>query len=85
MPGRGNDHDVAQLLMGWLRRNTQQLVVGTAANQQVCPLFWLRPEHEWRKLMRVGETGFVEFVLHAGNKRRLDDLAEEQSGAKAEI
>jgi hypothetical protein len=56
---------------------TQELIVGTTANQEVCPLFWLRPEHEWRKFMRVGKAGFVEFVLHPGKKRRLGDLAEE--------
>ncbi len=71
MPRRGNDHDVAQLLMGWLRLHRQELMVGTTANQEVCPLFWLRPEHEWRKFMRVGKAGFVEFVLDAGKKRRL--------------
>jgi hypothetical protein len=85
MPGRGNDHDVAQLLMGWLRLHRQELIEGPTANQEVCPLFWLRPEHEWRKLMRVGETGFVEFVLDAGKKRRPGDLVKEQSGAKAEL
>jgi hypothetical protein len=85
MPRRSNDHDVAQLLMGWLRLHRQELMIGTATNQQVCPLFWLRPEHEWRKLMRVSKAGFVQFVLHTRKKRRPGDLAEEQSGAKAEL
>ena len=85
MPRRGNDHDVAQLLMGWLRLHRQELLVGTAANQEVCPLFWLRPVFVWCLFMRVSKAGFVQFVLDTGKKRRLGDLAEEQSGAKAEI
>ena len=85
MPRRSNDDDVAQLLMGWLRLHRQELLVGTAANQEVCPLFWLLSQHERRKLMGMGETGFVQLVLDTGKKRRLGDLAEEQSGAKAEV
>ena len=75
MPGRRNDDEVAQLLMGLLWRNGEELVVGTTADEEVCSPFRLLPQHERCKLVRMGKTGFVQAVLDAGKKRRLGKLA----------
>ena len=75
MPGRRNDDDVAQFLMGLLRLNGEELVVGTPADEEVCPPFRLLPEHEGCQLVRMGKAGFVQAVLDAGKKLRLGKLA----------
>ena len=85
MRGRRNDDDVAQLLVGFLWLDGEELVVGTAADEEVRAPFRLLSEHEGYQLVRMGKAGFVQAVLHTGNQRRLGELAEEQSGAKAEI
>lgn len=85
MPGRRNDDNVAQFPVCWLRLNGEELVVGTPANQEVCPRFRPLAQHKRGQLMRMSKAGFMEPVLLTGNKRRFGQPAEQQPGAKAQV